>query len=213
LGTNNGTNFTIKPLPLVRLGNDTTICSGNSLTLTATNTSSTYLWSTGATSATISVTNPATYSVTVTNSCGNSTDNIVVLQKTAPVVNLGLDTAICINSAATLNAGNPGSTFLWSTGATTPTINVVTPGNYQVTVTNQCGSNSDTRAITNRPALTVNLGADRGICSGQTISLNAGNAGATYIWNTGSTAQSISITSAGLYSVGVTDVCGTISLW
>jgi hypothetical protein len=211
LGTDNGTNLTIRPLPLVRLGNDTTICSGSSLTLTATNTSSTYLWNTGATTATLSASTAGTYSVRVTNSCGISRDTIIVSLKSLPTVNIGVDTAICVNSAITLNAGNPGCTYLWSTGANTQTINATVTGNYQVTVSNQCGSSSDTRAITNKPAITVNLGVDRGICSGQTITLNAGNAGATYLWSNGSTTQTIAITTPGLYSVGVTDVCGTVS--
>jgi hypothetical protein len=41
--------------------------------------------------------------------------------------------------------------------------------------------------------------------------LNAGNPGSTYRWSTGSTAQSITVTSPGTYSVDVSTSCGTIS--
>jgi hypothetical protein len=211
IGTDNGTNFTIRPLPSVNLGGQATICSGSSLTLNATNTGSTYLWSTGATTPTISVNSAGVYQVSVTNSCGTTTDTIVVQIKNSPEVNLGPDASICLNSALQLNAGTTDATYLWSTGATTATISVVTPGTYSVTVTNTCGSNTDSITITNLPQITVDLGPDAGLCAGQNIVLNAGNPGSTYLWSTGATTQSITVTTPGNYTVGVTNSCGTVS--
>ncbi|MBL7706478.1 MAG: fibronectin type III domain-containing protein [Taibaiella sp.] len=53
---------------------------------------------------------------------------------------------------------------------------------------------------------TVNIGADTSICSGTTLTLNAGNAtGLTYSWNTGATTSSINVTTAGTYSVSVSN--------
>ncbi len=69
---------------------------------------------------------PGEYNVSLTISNGVSSsvkiksNYIQVIP--APVVNLGNDTAICDHDQITLNAGNPGSTYLWSTGATTQTI-------------------------------------------------------------------------------------------
>jgi Secretion system C-terminal sorting domain/PKD-like domain len=211
IGTDNGTNFTINPLPYVNLGNDTILCTGTSITLNATNSSSTYLWSTGATTPTISVSSAGRHSVAVTNSCGTSRDTIIVTGVTQPSVNLGVDTSICINSSLTLNAGTNASVYLWSTGATSQTISVVTPGTYSVAVSNVCGTKRDTIVITNKSTFTVDLGADRAICSGQTITLNAGNAGLSYLWSTGQTTQIISVTQPGIYWVNVSDVCQTIS--
>jgi hypothetical protein len=211
IGTDNGTNFTINPLPSVNLGGQATLCSGNSLTLNATNTGSTYLWSTGATSPTISVNSAGTYQVAVTNSCGTTTDAIIVQIKNSPVVNLGPDATICLNSALQLNAGNSDATYLWSTGATTAAISVVTPGTYSATVTNACGSNTDSITISNKPQISVNLGVNLGLCQGKSIVLNAANAGATYLWNTGATTQSITVTTPGNYTVGVNNGCGTVS--
>jgi uncharacterized protein (TIGR02145 family) len=211
IGTDNGTNFAINPLPKVNLGNDTTICAGTSITLNATNTASTYLWSTGATSATISVSNPGTYSVSATNSCGTTTDEIVIQQHQLPTVNLGADQAICINSAITLDAGTNASTYLWSTGALSQKISAVIPGTYSVTVSNNCGNATDDIVITNKAANVVNLGEDQGLCSGTSIQLDAGNAGATYLWSNGSTAQIITVTTPGNYSVDVNAGCGVVS--
>jgi uncharacterized protein (TIGR02145 family) len=211
IGTNNGTNFTINPLPKVNLGNDTIICAGTSITLNATNTASTYLWSTGATTASISVSNPGTYSVSVTNSCGTTTDNIVIQQRQLPSVNLGADKSICINSATTLDAGTNAATYLWSTGAVSQQISAVIPGTYSVAVSNACGNATDEIVITNKPATVVNLGSDQGLCSGGSIVLNAGNVGATYLWSNGSTTQSITVTTPGNYSVDVNAGCGVVS--
>ena len=60
-----------------------------------------------------------------------------------PEVFLGNDTTILQGQALVLDAGNPGSEYLWSTGATTQTIVVTTTGTYSVTVFNYCGSASD----------------------------------------------------------------------
>ncbi len=49
-------------------------------------------------------------------------------------VNLGRDTAICSSTPYVLDAGNPGAQYLWSTGATTRTIPVISSNTYAVTV-------------------------------------------------------------------------------
>ncbi len=60
-----------------------------------------------------------------------------------PVVDLGNDTSIFIGQTLTLDADNPGCTYLWSTGETTQAIYVTQSGNYEVVVSNPCGDVSD----------------------------------------------------------------------
>ncbi len=69
---------TVYKTPIVYLGNDTTIFEGQSLILDAGNTGSHYLWSTGDTTQTISVSEAGEYSVTVANFCGEDSDTIFV---------------------------------------------------------------------------------------------------------------------------------------
>jgi subtilisin-like proprotein convertase family protein len=74
--------------PTANAGPDTDACVGQSTLLTATG-GATYLWSTGETTSTISVSPSATttYSVTVTaGSCGSDTDDVVVTVQPAPTV-------------------------------------------------------------------------------------------------------------------------------
>ncbi len=54
----------------------------------------------------------------------------------------------------------------------------------------------------------VNLGADTTVCA-TTWTLQAGNAGASYLWNTGATTATLAVTSTGIYWVAVTDGTGT----
>lgn len=200
------TNLTVNT-PVVDLGDDLSICSGTTTILNAGNPGATYLWNTGATTQTISVGTAGTYSVTITDPAGcTASDAIVITLSPSPDVNLGADIFLCAGETTLLNAGNPGSTYLWNTGATTQTILVGTSGTFSVTVTNPAGcTDADAVVITLSPTPIVNLGADAALCEGESMVLDAGNPGATYLWNTGATTQTITVTTAGNYSVAVTN--------
>jgi hypothetical protein len=78
------------------------------------------------------------------NQCGLSDSrDLEVMVFDYPIVDLGNDTILNQGQTLLLDAGNPGSYFLWSTGETTQTILVSSPGTYGVTVTNPCGSAYD----------------------------------------------------------------------
>lgn len=201
--------FTVSAKTAFSLGNDTSICEGNSITLTSASGLS-YLWSNGATTQSIQVNTSGKYYVDVTNNAGCiSTDTINVNVLTNPVKALGDDKVACATEIVVLDAGNVGSTYLWSTGATTQTINVISSGTYIVRVTNAAGcSSNDTVNVLFNALPIVNLGADASICVGSTITLDAGNIGSTYLWSTGATTQTIEVSAAGTYSVVVTNTNG-----
>ncbi|MFI5141208.1 MAG: hypothetical protein ACHQII_02525, partial [Bacteroidia bacterium] len=130
------------------------VCVGSPVVLTATGSSS-YVWSNGDTtnSITVSPTSTTTYTVVGSNgpnTCGGaSTQTITVKPK--PIINLGKDTVICgvISRPIVLNAGaSSGFTYNWSTGANTNTISVSSSGTYYVSATSAAGcSTSDTIKI------------------------------------------------------------------
>ena len=192
------------PSPAVNLGNDTTLCAPNTLTLDAGNSGASYLWSTGATAQTISVNATGNYSVTVTAGSCSASDDINITIAPTPSVDLGNDTTLCIPNTITLDAGNSGGTYAWSTGAATQTISINATGTYSVTVTAGSCSATDTIDVTILPPPTANLGNDTTLCTPNTLLLDAGNSGATYLWSTGATTQTISVSAAGNYSVTVT---------
>jgi hypothetical protein len=201
--------LTMGAFPVKPFGPDTDFCSSSGINLDAGNPGSTYLWNTGATTKVINTKIPGQYIVSITSASGCTTlDTINITLKAAPVVNLGPNVSFCPGGSATLNAGNPGLTYLWSTGATTQTITVSTGGIYFVRVSNAECSTSDTILVSINAAPVVNLGNDLNICTSDTVTLDAGNAGATYLWSTGATTRTIRVTNAGSYSVTVTNVNG-----
>src|SRR5665213_705174 len=187
--------------PVVSLGPDSTICSNQSLTLNAQNAGDSYSWSTGATTQTINASTTGTYWVNVSNGSCYGSDTVNVNVVNIPTQNLGNDTNICSGQSLTLNAGNPGYNYLWSTGATTQTISVSSTGTYWVAVNEAACASSDSINVTFVPVPLVNIGPDSSVCTGQSVSLNAGNAGDTYIWSTGATTQCITVSNAGSYTV------------
>ncbi|HET6991507.1 MAG TPA: PKD domain-containing protein, partial [Bacteroidia bacterium] len=191
----------VVPTPLVNIGNDTTVCGALNIPLDAGNPGMNYLWSTGATSQTINVTNPGVYWVTVDNGSCSDRDTISIQVLATP--NLGHDTTLCQGNPLTLNAGNPGANYLWNTGAVTQTISVATSGTYYVTTSVGACQQTDTILVNFTPAPVVNLGNDTTLCPGQSFQLNAGNPGATYLWNTGATTQTVTASGNGIFSVNV----------
>jgi hypothetical protein len=65
--------------------------------------------------------------------------------------------------------------------------------------------------VTEKALPTVYLGPDATICNGEALKLDASSSFATYLWNDGSTSQTLDVTSAGKYSVTVTDFEGCMN--
>lgn len=137
--------------PVVNIGNDTTLCSGNSILLNAGNSGSQFLWSTAATTQTISVNTTGSYWVKVTNGGCSASDTMMLAIQSLPIVNIGSDTAICAGNSIVLNAGNTGAQYLWSTTATTQSISVNTANTYWVKVANGNCVASDTMLLSIKP--------------------------------------------------------------
>jgi hypothetical protein len=200
-------NLTINPIPIVNLGNDTSICSSSTpFTLNAGNIGSNYLWSTSDTIQTIAVSSSGTYSVRVTQNGCTSRDTIILTVRANPVVNLGANTSLCASQGGlTLNAGNAGSSYLWNTNDTTQSILASITGLYIVRVTQNGCVGRDTVFINIKPNPIVNLGNDTSICLASTpFTLNAGNSGSTYLWSTTATTQTIGVSASGTYFISVT---------
>jgi hypothetical protein len=175
-------------------GEDQTICEGNSTTLTASG-GTYYLWNTGETTVSIVVnpTSTTTYSVTVSDGTNSDTDDVTVFVNPLPIANAGIDQTICDGESATLTAIG-GDSYLWSTGETTASI-TVNPNSttiFSVTVyQNGCESSDDVQVTVN-PLPSANAGPDVTITNGNNTTLTA-TGGGTYLWSTGETTQSITV--------------------
>ncbi|MGD0711932.1 MAG: T9SS type A sorting domain-containing protein [Bacteroidales bacterium] len=187
-----------------------TICAGTPTTLTASG-ASTYLWSDGlGTSATIVVspTVTTTYTVTGTTTGGTGTASIVITVNASPSPVITAGSSICADSVK-LDAGAGYSTYLWTTSATTETIYVRTTGTYTVTVSNASGcTGSASTLVTITPNPVPDITGPSSICSGSIATLDAGGGYSAYLWSTSATTETISVTTAGTYSVTVSDASG-----
>jgi N-acetylneuraminic acid mutarotase/PKD repeat protein len=142
-----------------------------------------------------------------------------VCNNTTPQVSLGNDTTICSGSYKELNAGNFGSSYLWSTGDTSQSIAVTQSGTYWVHVTNPANlSADDTITVNFSAAPTIPFSGNLTICPGMPYTLNALNPGCIYLWNTGATTSSIIVDTTGNYSVNIVNgngcsVSAAMDIW
>jgi len=201
------------------------LCPGQTLVLTADNICSgcTILWSGGETTPEITVSAVGTYSATVANVCGAgpASAEIIVTSENlpdAPVLSSAGSTVLCSGQTILLAAENicSGCSVLWSTGETTPQINVSAAGAYTATVGNVCGSSPASvlleltaETLPVPPTLSA-LGATA-LCPNETVVLTAGNicAGCTLLWSNGETTPAITVSGEGTYSAVVSNVCGS----
>lgn len=207
-------------------------CSGDMLTFTATlvngGSSPAYQWFLNGTPV---GSNAPTYSyqyfdngdqvwvqLTSSSSCasGNPATSAPVTMaiNPLPVYDLGPDQQLCPGSQVVLDPGVANATYAWSTGESTPSITVSTSGTYSVSVT-QNGCTAFDQVTLNFDAtapVPVFLGNDTTICEGDVIILNTGNQqNVSYLWQDGSSANTYTVTGDGLYSVTVSNDCGSVS--
>lgn len=191
----------------------TTFCQGGSVTLDATTVGAgSYLWSNGATTASISVTTSGTYScvVTKTNGCSATSNAIVVTVNptpAAPVISANGPTTFC-NGGSVMLTSSYASGNEWSDNTTGQSITVSSSDDYVVTYTdgNGCFA-SDTQAVVvnaNPAAPVVTANGSTSFCTGDSVMLSSsyatGNA-----WSTTETTQNIYVSTSGTYSVTYTD--------
>lgn len=200
-------------LATIATSGPTGFCPGGNVTLTA-STGTGYLWSNGQTTKSITTSVGGNYSVTVTNNgCTSTSTPVSVVQFTSPspvVTNQG-SLNLCPGDSVILNA-TTATSYMWSNGETTASINVNNAGNYTVTVTdlNGCTGKSSSIQVTMNavPNAEITPSGVITIAPGQVLPLTA-TGGVTYNWlptNTGS--SSLEVTSAGEYTVIATNAAG-----
>ena len=202
-------NVALRPLPSFTLGNDTLICPNQAITLSPSPNAPNvgYLWNTGGTSSSVNVNQPGSYWLQITENGYGCTfrDTINIQLRSLPNYTLGNDTSLCDKNSLTLDASLNGATgYLWSTGATTSTINVAQSDIYWADVTKDQCVYRDSINVIFKVLPTVKLGNDTTICEGQTLLLDAGNIGSVYQWQNNNTSRTLVVSAQGSYWAKVT---------
>lgn len=148
---------TVYPLPSFSLPYDTVyFCENSNVTLDAGSGYSSYLWSNGVNTQTNTVADTGWFAVTVTNNvqCENM-DSSYVVKIFLPNFNIP-DVTICEGDTAILTTSSWQGSFLWNTGSTDTLLLVTQTGTYTLTITNSCGSGTDTIQVVKKPDPNIN---------------------------------------------------------
>jgi hypothetical protein len=202
-----------KPVAGIIASGPLALCPGSTLVLEGSPVFTSWHWSTGATTRAITVTQPGTYGLSVVDAfgCVSDTATVVVTAEQRPALNLPDTVYICPTGAVTMDAGAGYSTYQWSQGATTRSIQVNNAGTYFVRVSTitGCVMYSDTVVVEVREQLkpVVTLNGSPRMCEGDSLELDGGNY-ASWNWSTGEKTRRITVRSEGNYSVSVIDAYG-----
>ena len=215
------------PLTLSLEKTDAT-CRGNDGKITAVPTGGTppyrYLWSNGATTASIEDLLPMPYTVEIKDEAGCIVQgSTVVMQPNSLTVTGTITPLRCHNAsnaaiALAVQGGTAPYQYLWNTGATTSNISNLPSGEYKVKITDAQGcAYFKTFIIENPPKFEIDLGENRTLCNGQTLTLNIAinDPQATYLW-TGDNGFSsntplVTLSEKGTYTATVTTKDGCIA--
>lgn len=185
---------TVNALPQLTFNGNTTICAGNTTTITAIGANS-YSWSTGAQTANINVSQAGVYYVTATNAQNCSrTDSVLVTVNPKPQVQIAGSNHICSGTVATLTASGANS-YHWSTDEVSAEISISPSSNTTYTVTgydtNGCYTTVQ-KVVNVEDVPVVQILGERTICQGQSTVLTA-LGGTSYLWSNGSATQDIAV--------------------
>jgi hypothetical protein len=182
-----------------------------------------YSWNTGALGATLSNVSAGTYQVTANDGKNCTTVFSVNIADKPPILiaTTSQTPPSCVGKtdgsiSVTATGGTGAFLYSWNTGATTPGISNIGAGTYTVTATDALSCSAQTQIIFANPApLALDLGPNRKICVGGSITLLSPVDAASYLWTSSngftSSAKQVILTQAGDYNLKVINANGCIA--
>ncbi len=181
----------------------------------------TYLWSNGATTASITGLSAGTYNVTVKDGENCTATAMVSITQPSPLLANATatgETSLGANDGTATSAptgGTPGYSFSWSNGGATATITDLAPGSYTVSVTdaNNCTAVQTVNVAAFNCAIAASVSGADASCFGKndgqaTAVLSGGQLPYSYLWSNGATTATANNLLAGTYTVTGTDAAG-----
>ncbi|RDV16480.1 hypothetical protein DXT99_04570 [Pontibacter diazotrophicus] len=197
---------TSKAAPTVTISGPTSVCAGSPVTLSVSYAGDGQIqWNTGETTRDIQITQGGRYEVDIKEgSCELSA--FINVQSTSPVsFSLGKDISLCPGESQVLSAPGGMDAYTWNTGETTQNINVTTGGTYWVEVITPTGCTSrDEIVVSGANEPEFNFPTEVFACYGESVTLDATTAGASYLWSNGRITPNIEAGASADYSVAIT---------
>lgn len=185
----------------------------------------TYAWSNGENTQTITGLAPGDYTVTITdaNGCTESQSVTVnpfncTLSAELSSTNVNCFGANDGTATVSIQNGNEPATFVWSNGATTPSVENLAPGAYSVEITDITNCVVQFNLMITEPSAvetTASASAETGSGASDgtaTANPSGGTPNYTFAWSNGETSQTITNLAPGAYTVTVTDANGCTSV-
>jgi len=173
----------------------------------------TYNWSNSATTASITGVIAGTYTATITDANGCTQEVSESITEPTAIANSFTTTDVTCEGGADgavdsdVSGGTAPYSYLWSDTSTASSITGLTAGTYTLGIVDDNGCTHTQTAtvgfIFANP--TIPLADEDTLCTGSSLTLDAGNAGSTFAWSGGETTQTIDVTTGGSYTVDVTD--------
>lgn len=195
------------------ISGDLDFCFGLTTTLNAGNGFNTYSWSTGESATSITVDEPGTYTLNVTDAGGCEGEATVeVIENPLPTPTISGDFDYCAGLSTQISVDPGYTSYEWSTGAPTAMITVNSPGNYSVEVVDNNGCINSTDVDVIEQSLPVfDIVGPTNFCVDSFTTLQVEPAYASYEWSLGGDEQTIDVSNGGIVGVTVTDSNGCIS--
>lgn len=185
--------------PVIELGDDQILCQGDEIILDPGEANS-YLWNTGSTDSTLTVTEGGTFSVEAANGPCAVTDDIEI--NFIPQINpeAGEDLVLCDETEYTITSTIAGD---WNTGETGSSITVEETGIYSISASNDCFTSTDSIEVTFVNVPSPQLPETLTACLGSEVLLDPQIDADSFVWNTGDESSTLEVGTSGTYSVSM----------
>ena len=185
-------------------------CTGGEASLQASGGYEAYNWSNGQSGASITVDTGGIFRVSVTDTNGCQAQSSFQLQQySLPDLTIGGSSSFCPGGFASLNAGGVYAAYQWSDGSSIQSIQVDQEGVYGLTVTDENGcTNSSSISVSEQSELTPVIAGQAAFCPGASTTLSAGDGFTRYQWSDGTEEETLTVNTAGTYSLTVEDAAG-----
>ncbi|HZV70503.1 MAG TPA: hypothetical protein VFG10_13200, partial [Saprospiraceae bacterium] len=194
------------------LGEDAIVCPGEVLTISFDPSLGDFTWQDNSSNSFYNIEDVGTYALTISNQCGEASDEIEITSVDPPQFSLGPNSLLlCVGDTIDLIFDQSMGDFIWQDGSTDPFYTITETGLYSLTVSNPCGIVDDQLNVLQISVPVVNLNGTIYLCPGDDLMLDAGDSYGDITWQDGSSDQFYNVTTSGFYAVTITNDCGTAS--